>query len=112
MYGEDNQLNIIKKLFEINWEMLNLEFDSEKNKGRRKEHRKTHNKEEKQLIYNKWKLVMQIGALRARIAFDTLVLVQFHFPMGVASHATTTVTALLGIILVPGYAMWKYFAAR
>jgi hypothetical protein len=35
MLGEiDNQLNVIKKPFEINWEMLNLEFDSEKNKGR------------------------------------------------------------------------------
>ena len=33
--------------------MLNSEFDSEKNKGRCEEHRKTHNKEEKQLIYNK-----------------------------------------------------------
>ena len=30
----DNQLNVIKKPFEINWEMLNLEFDSEKNKDR------------------------------------------------------------------------------
>ena len=38
MYGEDNQLNVIKKLFEINWEKLNSEFDSEKNKGRREQH--------------------------------------------------------------------------
>jgi hypothetical protein len=30
----DNQLNVIKKPFEINWDMLNSEFDSEKNKGR------------------------------------------------------------------------------
>ena len=35
MLGDiDNQLNVIKKPFEINWEMLNSEFDSEKNKGR------------------------------------------------------------------------------
>ena len=47
MYGEDNQLNIIKKPFEINMKKLNSEFDSEKNKGRREQHRKTHNKEEK-----------------------------------------------------------------
>jgi hypothetical protein len=47
MYGEDNQLNVIKKPFEINWEMLNSEFDSEKNKGRREKHRKTHNKKKK-----------------------------------------------------------------
>jgi hypothetical protein len=39
--------------------MLNLEFDSEKNKGKREKHRKTHDKEEKQLIFNKWKFVMQ-----------------------------------------------------
>ena len=32
--------------FEINWDKLNSEFDSEKNKGRREQHRKTHNKEE------------------------------------------------------------------
>ena len=59
MYGEYNQLNVIKKPFEINWEMLNLEFDSEKNKGRREQYRKTHNKEEKQLIFKQWKIVMQ-----------------------------------------------------
>jgi hypothetical protein len=59
MYGEDNQLNVIKKPFEIKWEKLNSEFDSERNKGRREDHRKTYNKEEKQLIYNKWKSVMQ-----------------------------------------------------
>ena len=35
MLGDnDNQLNVIKKPFEINWEMLNSEFDSEKNIGR------------------------------------------------------------------------------
>jgi hypothetical protein len=56
MLGEeiDNQLNVIKKPFEINWDMLNSEFDSEKNKGRREKHRKTHDKEEKKLIFNKW----------------------------------------------------------
>ena len=47
--------------------MLNSEFDSEKNKGRHEEHCKIHNKEEKQLIYNKWKLVMQ--DLRREIHF-------------------------------------------
>ena len=26
MYGEDNQLNVIKKLFEINWDKLNSEL--------------------------------------------------------------------------------------
>ena len=31
MYGEDNQLNVIKKPFEINWDKLNSEFDSDKN---------------------------------------------------------------------------------
>ena len=33
MLGEevDNQLNVIKKPFEINWDMLNSEFDYEKN---------------------------------------------------------------------------------
>jgi hypothetical protein len=67
MYGEDNQLNVIKKPFEINWEMLNSKFDSEKNKGRREKHRKTHNKEKKQFIYNKWKSVMQ--DLRREIHF-------------------------------------------
>jgi hypothetical protein len=51
--------------------MLNSEFDSEKNKGRREEHHKTHNKEEKQLIYNKWKLVMQ--DLRREIHFFDFV---------------------------------------
>ena len=60
MLGEeiDNQLNVIKKPFEINWEMLNSEFDSEKNIGRWEKHRKTHNKEEKKLIFDKWKSVM------------------------------------------------------
>ena len=51
--------NVIKKLFEINWDKLNSEFDSEKNKGRREKHIKTHNKEEKQLIFKQWKIVMQ-----------------------------------------------------
>jgi hypothetical protein len=51
----DNQLNVIKKSFEINWEMLNSEFDSKKNKDRREKYRKTHNKEEKKLIFDKGK---------------------------------------------------------
>ena len=51
--------------------MLNSEFDSEKNKGRREKHRKTHNKEEKHLIYNKWKIVMQ--DLRREIHFFDFV---------------------------------------
>jgi hypothetical protein len=54
MLGDnDNQLNVIKKPFEINWEMLNSEFDSEKNKDRREKHYKTHDKEEKKLIFDK-----------------------------------------------------------
>jgi hypothetical protein len=32
----ENQLNVIKKPFEINWNMLTSEFNSEKNEGRRK----------------------------------------------------------------------------
>jgi hypothetical protein len=67
----DNQLNVIKKHFEINWEMLNSEFDSEKNKGKREKHRKTHDKEEKQLIFNEWKSVMQ--DLRMNIHFFDFV---------------------------------------
>jgi hypothetical protein len=54
MLGDnDNQLNVIKKPFEINWEMLNSKFDSEKNKDRREKHYKTHDKEEKKLIFDK-----------------------------------------------------------
>jgi hypothetical protein len=73
MLGEeiDNQLNVIKKPFEINWDMLNSEFDSEKNKGKREKHRKTHNKEEKKLIFDKWKSVMQ--DLRMNIHFFDFV---------------------------------------
>jgi hypothetical protein len=69
MLGEeiDNQLNVIKKPFEINWDMLNSEFDFEKNKGRREKHRKTYNKEEKKIIFDKWKSVMQ--DLRMNIHF-------------------------------------------
>jgi hypothetical protein len=73
MLGEetDNQLNVIKKPFEINWDMLNSEFDSEKNKDRREKHRKTHDKEEKKLIFDKWKSVMQ--DLRMNIHFFDFV---------------------------------------
>ena len=63
----DNQLNVIKKPFEINWDMLNSEFDYEKNKGKRDKHRKTHDKKEKKLIFDKWKSVMQ--DLRMNIHF-------------------------------------------
>ena len=50
MDGEiDNQLNVIKKPFEINWNMLNLEFDSEKNKDKRDKHSKSHTKEERNI---------------------------------------------------------------
>ena len=49
MDGEvENQLNTIKKPFEINWNMLNSEFDSEKNKEKRDKHSKSHIKEEKE----------------------------------------------------------------
>ena len=72
MLGEiDSQLNIIKKPFEINWDMLNSEFDSKKNKGRREKHRKTHNKKEKKIIFDKWKSVMQ--DLRMNIHFFDFV---------------------------------------
>ena len=72
MLGDnDNQLNVIKKPFEINWEMLNLEFDYEKNKGRWEKHRKTYNKEEKKTIFDKWKSVMQ--NLRMNIHFFDFV---------------------------------------
>jgi hypothetical protein len=72
MLGDiDNQLNVIKKPFEINWEMLNSEFDSEKNKGRREKHRKTYNKKEKKIIFDKWKTVMQ--DLRINIHFFDFV---------------------------------------
>jgi hypothetical protein len=73
MLGEEihNQLNVIKKPFEINWDMLNSEFDYEKNKGKREKHRKTHNKEEKKLIFDKWKSVMQ--DLRMNIHFFDFV---------------------------------------
>jgi hypothetical protein len=47
MDGEvENQLNTIKKPFEINWNMLNSVFDSEKNKEKRDS--KSHIKEEKE----------------------------------------------------------------
>jgi hypothetical protein len=60
MNGEiDNQLNVIKKLFEINWKMLNSEFDSEKNRDKRDKHSKSHTKKEKKRIFDKWKIVMQ-----------------------------------------------------
>jgi hypothetical protein len=72
MDGEiDNQLNVIKKPFEINWNMLNLEFDSEKNKGRREKHHKTYNKKEKKIMFDKWKSVMQ--DLRMNIYFFDFV---------------------------------------
>jgi hypothetical protein len=59
MDGEiDNQLNVIKKPFEINWNMLNSELDYEKNKDKRDKHGKSHTKEEKKYIFNKWKTVM------------------------------------------------------
>ena len=68
MDGEiDNQLNVIKKPFEINWNMLNTEFDSEKNKDKRDKHNKSHIKEEKKYIFNKWKTLMQY--LRINIHF-------------------------------------------
>jgi hypothetical protein len=68
MDGEiDNQLNVIKKPFEINWNMLNTEFDSEKNKDKRDKHSKSHIKEEKKYIFNKWKTLMQY--LRINIHF-------------------------------------------
>jgi hypothetical protein len=55
-----NQLGTIKKPFEINWNMLNSEFDSEKNKEKRNNHSKSHTKEEKKKkIFDKWKTVMQ-----------------------------------------------------
>ena len=48
MDGEiDNQLNVIKKPFEIGRKMLNSEFDSKKNKDKRDKHSKSHTKEEK-----------------------------------------------------------------
>ena len=54
MDGEiDNQLNVIKKPFEINWNMLNSEFDSKKNKDKRDKHSKSHTKEEKKRIFDK-----------------------------------------------------------
>ena len=72
MDGEiDNQLNVIKKPFEINWNMLNSEFDSEKNKEKRDKHSKTHTKEEKKYIFNKWKTLMQ--DLRMNIHFFDFV---------------------------------------
>ena len=72
MDGEiDNQLNVIKKPFEINWNMLNSEFDFEKNKGRREKHHKTYNKKEKKIIFDKWKSVMQ--DLRMNIYFFDFV---------------------------------------
>ena len=72
MLGDfDNQLNVIKKPFEINWEMLNSEFDFEKNKGRPEKHCKTHNKKEKKIIFDKWKSVMQ--DLRVNIHFFDFV---------------------------------------
>jgi hypothetical protein len=39
--------------------MLNSEFDSEKNKGRREKHLKTHNKKEKKIIFDKWTTTMK-----------------------------------------------------
>ena len=51
--------------------MLNLEFDYEKNKGRQEKHRKTYNKEEKKIIFDKWKSVMQ--DLRMNIHFFDFV---------------------------------------
>ena len=72
MLGDfDNQLNVIKKPFEINWEMLNSEFDFEKNKDRPEKHCKTHNKKEKKIIFDKWKSVMQ--DLRVNIHFFDFV---------------------------------------
>jgi hypothetical protein len=38
--------------------MLNSEFDFEKNKDKRDKHSKSHTKEEKKYIFNKWKTVM------------------------------------------------------
>ena len=39
--------------------MFNSEFDYEKNKDKRDKHSKSHTKEEKKYIFNKWKIVMQ-----------------------------------------------------
>ena len=66
-----NQLNTIKKPFEINWNMLNSEFDSKKNKEKRIKHSKFHTKEEKKKIFDKWKNVMQ--DLRMNIHFFDIV---------------------------------------
>ena len=72
MEGEiENQLNVIKKSFEINWNMLNTEFDSEKSKDKRDKHSKSHTKEEKKRIFDKWKTVMQ--DLRMNIHFFDFV---------------------------------------
>ena len=72
MDGEiDNQLNVIKKPFEINWNMLNSEFDSKKNKDKRDKHSKSHTKEEKKRIFDKWKTVMH--DLRMNIHFFDFV---------------------------------------
>ena len=51
--------------------MLNSEFDSEKNKDKRDKHSKSHTKEEKKYIFNKWKTVMQ--DLRMNIHFFDFV---------------------------------------
>ena len=60
MDGEiENQLNTIKKPFEINWNMLNSEFEYEKNKEKRIKHSESYTKKEKKEIFDKWKNVMQ-----------------------------------------------------
>ena len=66
-----NQLNTIEKPFEINWNMLNSEFDSEKNKEKRIKHSESHTKEEKKIIFDKWKNVKQ--DLRMNIHFFDFV---------------------------------------
>ena len=66
-----NQLNTIEKPFEINWNMLNSEFDSEKNKEKRIKHSGSHTKEEKKIIFDKWKNVKQ--DLRMNIHFFDFV---------------------------------------
>jgi hypothetical protein len=89
MDGEiTNQLNTIKKIFEMNWNMLNSEFDSEKNKEKRIKHSKSHSKEEKKKIFDKWKNVMQ--DLRMNIHFFNFV--ENYYPKLKNLNVLTTTT--------------------
>ena len=89
MDGEiTNQLNTIKKLFEINWNMLNSEFDSEKNKEKRIKHSESHTKEEKKIIFDKWKNVKQ--DLRMNIHFFDFV--ENYYPKLKNLNVLTTTT--------------------